>query len=74
MHKLNGLDWYVIFALGTLLLYAVVEFIVSSFIGWEHTALTAMLGGVLGGEVLSCALIKIFKLKEEDEECDWRER
>ena len=74
MKKLNGLDIYVIFALSTLLIYSIVEFIVSSIIGWEHTALTAMLGGVLGGEVLSCALIKIFKLREEDPECDWREK
>ena len=73
MHKLNGLDKYVVFSIAVLLLFAIVEMIVSSITGIPHDTLTTAIYGVFGGEILSCALIKIFKLREEDKECDWRE-
>lgn len=71
MKNLTGLDKYVIFSIIILLLYSVAEFITSSVTGSPHDTLTTALFATFGGELLSCALIKIFKLR--DRECDWRE-
>ena len=73
MKKLNGLDKYVIFSIGVLLVYIITEMIVSTISGVLHDQLSVIVGASFGGEILSCALIKIFKLREEDKECDWRE-
>ena len=73
MKKLNGLDKYVIFSIGVLLAYIITEMIVSTISGVLHDQLSVIVGASFGGEILSCALIKIFKLREEDKECDWRE-
>ena len=64
--KLNSLDKYVIFSIAIVLVFTVAEFVVSTITGIEHSTLTTMFMGCFGGEVLSCALIKIFKLREED--------
>lgn len=42
--------------------------IVSSKTGITHDTLTTCFFAVFGGEVVSCALIKIFKLKGTDNE------
>lgn len=73
MKKLNGLDKYVIFSIALLLLYTVAEFFTSSVTGLSHDTLTTCFYAAFGGEILSCALIKIFKLRDDDKECDWRE-
>lgn len=73
MKKLGALDKYVIFSFFLLLTYTVVEFVVSSITGVSHDTLTTVFFAAFSGEVLSCALIKIFKLRETDRECDWRE-
>ena len=73
MKKLNGLDKYVIFSIGVLLAYIITEMIVSTISGVLHDQLSVIVGASFGGEILSCALIKIFKLREKDKECDWRE-
>ena len=73
MKKLNRLDKYVIFSIGVLLAYIITEMIVSTISGVLHDQLSVIVGASFGGEILSCALIKIFKLREEDKECDWRE-
>ena len=64
--KLNDLDKYVIFSISMLLIYTVVEMIVSSIINMEHSALTEKFFLCFGGEILSCCLIKIFKLKRSN--------
>ena len=66
--KLNGLDIYVIFSLSVLLIFTVAEFITSTITGMEKTSLIAAVFSCFGGEILSCCLIKIFKLKEESNE------
>lgn len=71
--KLSGLDKYVIFSITILLLFVTVEMIVSTITGVSHPDLSALIGGTFGGEILSCALIKIFKLREEDKEARWRD-
>ena len=65
--KLNGLDKYVIFSISVLLIFAVAEMILSSFTGQTHDTLTSCVYAAFGGEILSCALIKIFKLKGDNE-------
>jgi len=61
------LEHYVIFSLIMVLVYTIADFI-SSFWGVSHDGLTPYFFGVFGGEVLSCALIKIFKLRGQDVE------
>lgn len=63
--KLTGLDKYVIFSITLLLVFTIAEFIVSSITTVSHDTLITAFFGVFGGEILSCALIKIFKLKKE---------
>lgn len=71
--KLSGLDKYVIFSIAILLLFTVAEFITASVTGVSHDTLITAFFACFGGEILSCALIKIFKLREEDKEARWRE-
>lgn len=73
MHKrkrlpLKSLDKYVIFSISVLLIFAIVEMVVSSVTHQTHDTLTTCVYAAFGGEILSCALIKIFKLKEVDHE------
>lgn len=62
--KISALDKYVIFSIAILLIFCIAEFIVSSITGQTHDTLTTVFYACFGGEILSCALIKIFKLKE----------
>lgn len=57
------LDKYVKFSIISIIVYSIVEMTVSSIIGIEHSTLTTCFYACFGGEILSCALIKIFKLK-----------
>jgi hypothetical protein len=70
LKKLNGLDKYVIFSITILLLFCVAEMVVSSFTGLTHDTLTSCVYAAFGGEILSCALIKIFKLKGDKNETE----
>ena len=57
-----SLTKFIVFSLAVILIYTVAEF----FTKTSHDTLTTCLYACFGGEVLSCALIKVFKLKEED--------
>jgi len=61
---MKSLDKYVIFSISVLLIFAIVEMVVSSVTHQTHDTLTTCVYAAFGGEILSCALIKIFKLKE----------
>lgn len=63
-----SLTKYVVFSITVLIVYIVVEMIVSTKTGISHPDLSALVGSTFGGEILFCALIKIYKLKEEDNE------
>lgn len=63
-----SLGSYVVFSISVILLYSIIEFLFSTITGISHDTLSTCLFALFGGEVLSCALIKIFKLKEEDKE------
>ena len=62
------LSIYVCISLGLIIVYSIVEMIISTITQVSHDTLTTCFYAVFGGEVVSCALIKIFKLKEEDKD------
>lgn len=66
--QLKTLDKYVIFSIGVLILYTVIEFVISTVTGVHHDTLTTCVVSCFGGEILSCCLIKIFKLKGVNDE------
>ena len=59
----HSLTLYVVFSIAMILLFTIAEFVVSSCNGTTHDTLTTCFYGVFGGEILCCALIKIFKLR-----------
>ena len=72
MNKKNdiprSLTLYVVFSIMIVLLYTIVELIVSTVSGISHDTLTTCVYGFFAGEVVVCGLIKIFKLKTEKED------
>lgn len=72
-NKLNSLDIYVIFSISCLILYTLFNQYIcihysSEYMMMSMDTLTTCFFGVFGGEILTCALIKIFKLKERKNE------
>lgn len=63
--KMKGLDKYVIFCFACLIIYTILQTAVTIKTGVESGTLTTCFFSVFGGEVLVCALIKRFKLKNE---------
>lgn len=63
---MKSLTKFVIFSIAILLIYTVSEFVSADIYGASHDTLTTCVFAAFGGEILSCALIKIFKLKTED--------
>lgn len=61
----NALGKYVAFSLVCLLVYTIATLIIFMVSGAEPSTLTTCFFGVFGGEVVTCGLIKIFKLKGE---------
>ena len=59
----RSLTKYVIFSITILLLYTVAELVIGITTGQSNDTLTTCFFACFGGEILSCALIKIFKLK-----------
>lgn len=64
--RIPSLTKYVVFSITILLLYSIAEFTEASITGISHDTLTTALYSVFGGEILSCALIKIFKIRGEN--------
>lgn len=62
--RLSGLDKYVIFALCVTLIYTLAEFITATVTGVEKSTLTMAVYGFWAGEIVTCGLIKIFKLRK----------
>lgn len=68
MKKIPSLTLYVVFSISILLIYTVVEQVLSVITGVTRDTLTTCFYACYGGEILCCALIKIFKLKDSDNE------
>lgn len=65
IHKIKSLpalDKYVIFSIAFTIVYSVAEFITSVVTSVSHDVLTECVYRFFVGEVIVCALIKIFKL------------
>lgn len=62
--KLKALDLYVMFSISSLVLYTIAVLIILVKTGMTPDTLTACFFAFFGGEIVTCALIKIFKLKE----------
>lgn len=62
---IKDLTKYVIFSISVIILYTIVEFIVSTLTGISHDTLTTCVYGFFGGEIVLCAIIKIFKLRRD---------
>lgn len=65
--SIHSLTMYVVFSIVCLIIYTITEQVLSTKTGISHDVLTTVFFAAFGGEVLACALIKIFKLtKKED--------
>lgn len=64
--RVRSLTLYVVFSILVLIVYTVTEQVLSTVTGISHDTLTTCVFAAFGGEILSCALIKVFKLREED--------
>lgn len=65
MKKHKSLTKFVVFSFVILIIYTIAASIIFCFTGTEMTTLTTCFFSTFGGEVLACAIIKIFKLKGE---------
>lgn len=63
-----SLSKFVIFSIAVLIVYTVAELVLSTVTGVSHDTLTTCIFSCFGGEILSCAIIKVFKLKEEEKD------
>jgi len=63
--KLNGLDLYVIFSIIALIGFTIVTQVMLFMNRMVSDTLITCYFTAFGGEILSCALLKIFKLKDE---------
>lgn len=66
--KLHALDIYVIFSIVALIVYTMVSQLIAVNVGMTLDTLTTCFFSFFGGEIVTCALIKIFKLKEDKKE------
>jgi len=64
----RSLTRYVVFSLAMIILYTVVVLVLSCFSIVIPEELTTGWYSVFGGEILLCCVIKLFKLKKEDDE------
>ena len=64
--RIPSLTKYVMFSIGVLLIYTMREFTFAITADTAHDTLTTCFFGCFGGEILACALIKIFKLRGEN--------
>lgn len=64
----KSLTKFVIISLLIVVIYSICEFIFSILTGVTHDVLTGCIFALFGTEIATCGLIKIFKLKEDEEE------
>ncbi|MBQ9607107.1 MAG: hypothetical protein IJV16_08020 [Lachnospiraceae bacterium] len=70
--RVKSLTKFVMFSIAALLIYTMCEFTFAITKNTAHDTLTTCFYACFGGEILSCALIKIFKLRhKEDNEGDY---
>ena len=62
--NVRSLDVYVTFSILSLIVYTIISQLLSIYYGVILDTLTTCLFGFFGGEVVTCGLIKIFKLRD----------
>lgn len=67
---INGLAKYVIFSLAMVIIFTIVMIILFCKYQMIPSDLIPWFFGIFGGEVLTCAMIKMFKLKAKDDESE----
>ena len=66
LKKISGLGLYVTFSIIVLIIYTIVsQYLAVNHNGLSLDTLTTCVFSFFGGEVVTCGLIKIFKLREE---------
>lgn len=63
-NKNHALDKYVIFSISAMVIYTIISHIILITTGYTDSTLTTCFFGFFGGEIVTCALIKIFKLMD----------
>ena len=66
--SVSALDMYVTFSILSLVVYTVVSQLLAINYGVMLDTLTTCFFGFFGGEIVTCGLIKIFKLKDVKKE------
>ena len=64
--NVKSLDVYVTFSILSLIIYTIVSQILAIFYGVILDTLTTCFFGFFGGEIVTCGLIKIFKLRDKE--------
>lgn len=68
--EMKSLSKFVVFSFACLIAYTIISQVIAFRTGTELSTLTTCFFGAFGGEVLMCALIKIFKLKGGERDGD----
>ena len=62
----KNLTKYVVLSICIVIIYSIGDFILSTVTGVSHDTLTTCVYGFFGGEVVTCGLIKIFKIRRTE--------
>lgn len=68
--NVKALDVYVTFSILSLIVFTIISQILSVYYGVILDTLTTCFFGFFGGEVVTCGLIKIFKLRDKEKTPD----
>ena len=68
--KLNSLTKFVIFSLAMVITYTGVVTVLTATTSYDYGTIYTVFCSIFGGEILCSALIKIFKLKSDDNDID----
>ena len=66
--KIKSLDIYVTFSIASLIIYTIISQIIATKTGMMLDTLTTCFFSFFGGEIVTCGLIKIFKLRDSKKE------
>ena len=66
--NVHSLDVYVTFSILSLIVYTILSQVIAIYSGVVLDTLTTCFFGFFGGEIVTCGLIKIFKLKDTEKE------
>ena len=66
--KIGALDIYVTFSIISLITYTIISQLIAMKNGIMLDTLTTCFFGFFGGEIVTCGLIKIFKLRDDKKE------